>query len=313
MSEGRAGGYTLHYVRDQSASVVHADDIISAIHKAVHYHTAENVEVRVLDSKDTLLFVLDRIPKGDTEVGKLLKKKKGIVKKATSVNPILTKPKFIRTKRMVPGYGHMELTGYPDVKIDESMMFKNTYFQVEKSTKKITALATFMPDDLIVGWSNCGGCHEYFSLCTCKTGLKAPRSVEYIYDKTTARLAGQEWDYRHPNYKGSLTKAVREQRAHRSSDRIVRKNITIRRPEDEEAAPLAKKPLTKRTAAPVETPAPKKVLKKTKALKGGEVDFSQLNKEADEVATDALSSISKSLKKPLKKAPEPPRKKLKKK
>jgi hypothetical protein len=98
-----------------------------------------------------------------------------------------------------------------------------TYVTVNKSTKQMVHLTTVMPDGLHVAWSTCGTCHRYFSHCSCKGGLSVSRSVEYIYDTTVARLAGEEWTINHPNYRGSTTRAQREAVAARSS--VVATNV----------------------------------------------------------------------------------------
>lgn len=104
-------------------------------------------------------------------------------------------------------------SAYP--KFNPKRVPPDTYYAVERDLRKPMQLMTVMPDGLAVGWSNCGNCHGWWGLCSCPGGIVCPRSVEYIYNKTVARLAGEEWDWQHPNYKGSLTLEARRKHQER--------------------------------------------------------------------------------------------------
>lgn len=135
---------------------------------------------------------------------------------------------------------------------------------------------TVMPNGLRVGWANCGGCHNHVSICKCGAGVSADRAVEYIYDQTVARQAGEEWDHHHKRYKqGSLYELRRGRRA----AEIDSKNGV-------------KKTLKKRTEEP------KKLMKKASTpLRAEAFDTKKLGEIAREVADDAEKELNTRLRK----------------
>lgn len=173
-------------------------------------------------------------------------------------------------------------------KIDGSLTPPGTYFRINTKEKTLTSLVTIMPSGLFVAWSNCGRCHEYFTICRCQGGITAPRSVEYIFDSVTAQVAGDEWDYSHPNYSGSLTKAQREKRQSISERRYVTGRYDFSKKPEAPKAP---------TAPPSK---PKKLLKKRAAsevMTGDNLDLGKLNAAAADDAQDATKELRKLLKK----------------
>ena len=99
------------------------------------------------------------------------------------------------------------------VRLNPKYNFKETYYRYDKKLKKVRCLVTVMPDGLRVAWDTCRYCSRYFSSCSCKAGIQACRSIEYIYDSIDAHMKKEEWTVHHRNYRGSLTRAEREQRA----------------------------------------------------------------------------------------------------
>lgn len=89
-------------------------------------------------------------------------------------------------------------------------------------------LTTVMPNGLRIGWSRCGGCRNEFHHCKCVGGVRAQRSVEYIYDRIVAEMAGEEWSIWHPNYRGSFTRKDRERAQQKWEARITRGVAPIR-------------------------------------------------------------------------------------
>lgn len=69
---------------------------------------------------------------------------------------------------------------------------------------KFYQLYTRMPDGVIVAWATCSACSRHVTMCGCSRGFSVLRSVEYIHDKTTADMAGEDWSLHHPQYNGSL-------------------------------------------------------------------------------------------------------------
>ena len=90
-----------------------------------------------------------------------------------------------------------------------------TFYRYDKAEHRVMCLVSVMSNGLHVAWDTCGGCAWYWSLCRCANGLRAPRSVEYIFDQINALAAGQEWDHNHPHYRGSFTRADRMAKASR--------------------------------------------------------------------------------------------------
>jgi hypothetical protein len=98
---------------------------------------------------------------------------------------------------------------YP--RLDSGYNIPMTAYRVEL-TGKVRCLVTTMPDGLRLAWDTCGGCKNYFMLCRCRDGVRTNRAIEYIHDWIVARMAGETWDWTHPNYLGSLSRAEREAR-----------------------------------------------------------------------------------------------------
>ena len=159
-------------------------------------------------------------------------------------------------------------------KLDPEMTLPNTYFKWDRKERRVTELQVIMPDGHHVSYASCGACHYYFSLCKCRTGIVMPRSMEYIFDWTNARLAKEEWGINHPNYTGTYQARLRAKRAAMPRPRmeIVRKpggKLQVRDAKPEPlkrkhpAAPEQARPLLRRK--PLERP--ERVLPRTGAPK----------------------------------------------
>lgn len=56
-----------------------------------------------------------------------------------------------------------------------------------------------------IAFDMCGRCGVHVKHCKCASGSSLPRAIEYVWDQDAAEAKGEEWDYNHPNYKGSFT------------------------------------------------------------------------------------------------------------
>lgn len=79
--------------------------------------------------------------------------------------------------KLVPVVPGKSVHGYPRVGND---VIENTYYRVDKKTKKVQCMVTVMPDGLHCAWDNCAACYQYFTLCTCRGGLLHPDSVQWV-------------------------------------------------------------------------------------------------------------------------------------
>jgi hypothetical protein len=143
---------------------------------------------------------------------------------------------------------------------------------VGKATEVVdgTSLVTVMPDGLRVGWSTCARCHDHVLLCACPS-IRPPRDIEYIWDATTARLAGEEWSVSHRNYRGSFGKR----------DRTSAPSVTPKAPTKSLSA------LTKSTT--------KKSLRRTKVRVEDITDRAAMDKRAKTLEAKGTKSIYKLL------------------
>ncbi|MGB4951015.1 MAG: hypothetical protein WBO55_10325 [Rhizobiaceae bacterium] len=210
-------------------------------------------------------------------------------------------PKFKETKvarypaKLAKEFALVKTADRPDhiayKPLDKEYQLPDTYYVVERATRLPVAYVTQMPDGLIVAWSGCRQCHRNNRRCICK-GISVCRSVEYIYDKTAAAVAGEEWNFLHPNYNGSITgkAAAKRQAAWDSRARDVRP-LTARKPST--AATGAGKRLRKA----VNDAPDKKVLRKSSTaapvvddtqhiVSGGKVSHKELDKAAVSSAAD---------------------------
>lgn len=111
---------------------------------------------------------------------------------------------------LVPVGKHPDHKAYPKVNLERCPA--DNYYAVEPKFRKPMQMVTVLPDGLCLGWAHCGECKAWWVRCACTNGLSCPKSVEYIYDKHQAEAAGEEWNYLHPNYQGSLSRVAREKR-----------------------------------------------------------------------------------------------------
>ena len=211
-------------------------------------------------------------------------------------------PKFKETKvakyppKLAKEFALVKAADRPDhvayKPLDKEYQLPDTYYVVERSSRLPVAYITQMPDGLIVAWSGCRMCHRNGRRCICK-GISVCRSVEYIYDKTCAHVAGEEWNYLHPNYTGSITgkAAAKRQAAWDSRTRDVRPRTSRM---SSTAATGAGKRLRKAADVPASN---KKVLRKSTTaapvvddtqhiVSGGKVSHKELDKAAASSAAD---------------------------
>lgn len=231
---------------------------------------------------------------------------------ARLVNLDIENPKLIKTKWSGFRVIRPEDAG---VRLDPVTSVPNTVLVLEGN--RASHLVTIMPDDLRIAWSSCGRCSWSVFVCKCPTGSSPSRSVEYIYDKTVARLAGEEWDHTHPNYRSDVR--------HESARKVIGSNRRKQRVEELDAV-AAKKPLRKssgkslaktttvgekprktlsKAVAPEVPTPPRKSLRKASSpiLEGvARGDFSAADVAAADVAEVAIKKmLKKSGKKPLRK------------
>jgi hypothetical protein len=200
---------------------------------------------------------------------------------------------------------HSKTPDHPHyVKVDTAMCPDATYFAVNRSIRNPFALVTVMDDGLCVAWSSCGTCHRQFKMCSCKRGIAAPRSVEYIYDKTRATLAKEEWNYVHPNYRGSFRIKIEEarQRAWEKRNAVSTARAVIRKPEAKERPSEPRKtrsgkPLLRKAARSVERPPepPKRQRKAATVLEGAVTSTKVDSKVIDRAASKDADDITKRL------------------
>jgi hypothetical protein len=100
----------------------------------------------------------------------------------------------------------LDAPGYIKIRLSPG----KTYFTVDKITMKPNGLITEMPNGLLLAHTSCGACHSHWSQCKCPNGLTCSRSIEYVFDATTAESKGEEWNAYHPNYLGSLLRKDKE-------------------------------------------------------------------------------------------------------
>lgn len=204
----------------------------------------------------------------------------------------------------------------------KTMRLPNTFYKW--AGDRAVAMVTKMADGLWVAWDTCGACHFHYVQCQCQNGVQVTRGVEYIYDKTNADLAGEDWTINHPHYLGSLSKAQRDAReaagprkpvwvgagatgitqaGRTASSRAKWGDDPIPLPRiGDRAAADGKKRLQKATAKPAPEAPRKKLLTKASGkssdeiLKGGSMDMGALDKEAADDVQDMTSQIMKRLK-----------------
>jgi hypothetical protein len=57
----------------------------------------------------------------------------------------------------------------------------SSYWRVDVSKDKATAIITVTPDGIELGWDTCGICSMGFYGCQCKAGISLPNSIGYLY------------------------------------------------------------------------------------------------------------------------------------
>lgn len=100
-----------------------------------------------------------------------------IKKNRSPAKPKIAPKDKIEGCRLVPVVPGKSVNGYPLVGND---VIENTYYRVEKKTKKVRSMVTIMPDGLHCSWDNCAVCYQYFTLCRCRAGLLHPDSVQWV-------------------------------------------------------------------------------------------------------------------------------------
>lgn len=198
----------------------------------------------------------------------------------------------LRENSLLIPYDKAPLTapGYKRV----GMTVGKTYFSVDKKTFKPNGIITEMDDGLLVAWTGCGRCHSHWSQCKCPDGLMAERAIEYIYDHTRANLAGEEWNYNHPNYQGSMTAKLRQERLQRSErQRFTAVPVTHTAP-----TPAPRKRLRKAVDTVSEPPAPRRLRKASTAdrvMTRDGLDHKALDSAANSEAKALTHALSKKL------------------
>lgn len=189
------------------------------------------------------------------------------------------------------------------IRMNPKRNIETTYLRVGKADRRIKSIITIMPDGVHLSWDVCGVCHQYFTLCPCPMGVSAARSVEYIFDKTNADMKKEPWDYHHPNYRGSLTKADREARQNRMDSRIIGPGFVPTIPGQEDPAEAregGKKRLSKPGGPKTLTKPSKPLTRPSKPLPKEAEDIGALNRAADNMAEAMTKRLQKSMeKKPL--------------
>lgn len=190
----------------------------------------------------------------------------------------------------------------------------STYYRFNPETKIVESMVTVMPDGLSVAWWLCRICKQDVKYCKCARGVSVCRSIEWIYDKTVAHMAGQEWDINHLNYSGSLTRAYRERNLPRVPDWERGRNVTTAEERAAARAAQGPRPLkpagggskalspTKGVLKPTQRPARKGLAPKVDLEK---LDLADLGDAAADEAADLTAQVRKALtpaKRPVKKA-----------
>ena len=156
---------------------------------------------------------------------------------------------------LVPVADRPDHAAYPKVNLTRCPA--DNYYAVEPNLRKPMQMVTVLPDGLCLGWAYCGECKAWWGKCVCSNGISPPRSVEYIFDKHQAQAAGEEWNYLHDNYRGSLSRNARLKR----QKALEGRGRGGRRIEPAQATTTASKRLIKRGST-TDTQPPRKTLKR---------------------------------------------------
>lgn len=67
----------------------------------------------------------------------------------------------------------------------DARVLDNTFYRYSDSQNRVVGFVTIMPDGLTVGWDTCGRCKQYFSHCTCKSGIYHPKTIGWMLHVAT--------------------------------------------------------------------------------------------------------------------------------
>jgi hypothetical protein len=165
--------------------------------------------------------------------------------------------------------------------IDPKGVPPKTYYAFDDESRRVTHLVSIDALGVLVSW-DCDREFRYFTQA--RNPIRAPRSIEYMYDHSNAIAAGETWSHSHPNYTGSL--ASRRP----VTERFVSKKVEIPTHRPSRASRAESAP-----AAP-----PKKLLRKKGAgdiLTDKGLDTAKLDTAAEDMAARATAALTR--KKPL--------------
>ena len=160
----------------------------------------------------------------------------------------------------------------------------STFYAFDEDAKRVSHLVSFDMRRTALAW-DMDDSGVYF--LRCKRALVAPRYVEYCWDSSRALAAGEEWNFHHKDYKGSI------RIPHKEPHELIPPRPTQRR---QPVAP-APKPLPKKRLSKL----PKKDFDATPdhdMIRGdGSVDKAALDAAASDVASKLVSSFGATKKK----------------